>query len=476
MAAIRFLLNGEAREETTVSPTMTVLDWLRIRARLTGTKEGCREGDCGACTIGVTRIVDGRPRYQAMNSCLMVMPQLDGASVLTVEGLAPSDGPLHPVQQALVDADATQCGFCTPGFVMALLGLYHASDSTGDDTIHDGLAGNLCRCTGYRPIVDAARAIAGQGRAAHPRHSNVTLLASLDPFEEYQYCRQRFIAPATAHDLARALHAHPDALLLAGGTDLGIAISKNATAPPVVISTARVGELQRVSEDDDSVVIGGAATYSQSLHVIDRWFPSFGALIRRLGSRQIRNLGTIAGNLVTASPIGDTLPVLMALGASVTLRSVLGERTLQVEDFIIGYRRTALQRGEFIATICIPKLKPDRRLFVYKLSKRFDQDISTILAAFVTAPQDGTLQGFRAYYGGMADRPRRARALEGSLIERKWTLGLLDNIEPTLAQDFSPLSDHRGSSEYRLRAAANLVRRLFHESHDVPVPLRVEAV
>ncbi|HYN27491.1 MAG TPA: xanthine dehydrogenase small subunit [Burkholderiales bacterium] len=474
MAAIRFLLNGEAREETTVSPTMMVMDWLRTRAQLTGTKEGCREGDCGACTIGITRIVGGRPLYQAMNSCLMVMPQLDGASVLTVEGLATFDRSLHAVQQALVDADATQCGFCTPGFVMALLALYHDSAPTSDETIHDCLAGNLCRCTGYRPIVDAARGIAGQGAASHPCHTNVSLLASLDRLDDYQCCEQRFIAPATADDLARALHAYPDALLLAGGTDLGIAISKNATAPPVVVSTARVGELQRVVEDGDSVVIGGAATYSQSLPAIDHWFPSFGALIRRLGSRQIRNLGTIAGNVVTASPIGDTLPVLMVLGASVTLRSASGKRTLQIEDFITGYRATALQRGEFIETIRIPKLKRSQQLFVYKLSKRFDQDISTIIAAFVIALQDGTLQDLRAYYGGMADRPKRARTLESSLIGRKWTLQLLANVETTLAQDFTPVSDHRGSSEYRLRAAGNLVRRLFHENHDATIPLRVE--
>jgi xanthine dehydrogenase small subunit len=474
MAAIRFLLNGEPREETTVPPTMIVMDWLRTRAHLTGTKEGCREGDCGACTIGVTRIVGGRPLYQAMNSCLMVMPQLDGASVLTVEGLVTSNGPLHPVQQALVDSDATQCGFCTPGFVMALLALYHDNASTSDETIHDCLAGNLCRCTGYRPIVDAARGIAGQGAASHPCHTNVSLLASLDPLDDYQCCEQRFIAPTSADELARALYACPETLLLAGGTDLGIAISKNATAPPVVISTARVGELRKVIEDDNCVVIGGAATYSQAQPAIDHWFPSFGALIRRLGSRQIRNLGTIAGNLATASPIGDTLPVLMALGASVTLRSVNGERTLPAEDFITGYRSTALRRGEFIETIRIPKLPPARRLFVYKLSKRFDQDISTILAAFVIVSQDGTLQDLRAYYGGMADRPKRARTLEGSLIGRKWTLQLLENVETTLAQDFTPVSDHRGSSEYRLRAAANLVRRLFHESHDATIPLRVE--
>ncbi len=480
MAVIHFLLNGEPRAEAGASPTMTVLDWLRLRARLTGTKEGCAEGDCGACTIVLGREIGGTLHYQAVNSCLMMLPQLDGCAVLTVDGLAAGDGTLHPVQQALVDADATQCGFCTPGFVMAMFAFHHGGEVAEDASIHDALAGSLCRCTGYRSIVDACRRVAAgpADRFAGMADAISGALHALPACTEYRHGGQVYLRPRSLGELHAARAAHPDALLLAGGTDLGLRVSKDREAFPAVISTAAVAELQGIETDAQELVIGGAATYSQALPYLDRHFPAFGALVRRIGSRQIRNLGTIAGNLATASPIGDTLPCLMALDASVTLASRTGGRTMPVEAFITGYRQTALAPGEVIAAIRIPFLVADQRLAAYKLSKRFDQDISTVMAAFRLALTDDTVprvRAVRAVYGGMAAQPMRAANLEAALTGRDWTQGALADIDAVLARDFTPMSDHRGGSAYRLRAAAGLVRRLQLEttSH---VPTSVEAL
>jgi xanthine dehydrogenase small subunit len=472
MTAVRFLLNGEPRAEDRVPPTMTVLDWLRTVARLTGTKEGCAEGDCGACTIAIARPGDGAPRYQAVNSCLMMFPQIDGYSVLTVEGLA-HGASLHPVQQALVDADATQCGFCTPGFVMAMFAFRQGGEPPDDENIHEALAGNLCRCTGYRSIVEACRRVARQPDETEAPNAAVTRDASSTGLA-YRNEAQVFLAPRTLDELLKAKEEYPDAVVLAGGTDLGLRVSKDDEAIPVVISTGAVAELQQIEAGRDGLEIGGGVTYSAALPFLDNSFLAFGTLVRRIGSRQIRNLGTFAGNLATASPIGDTLPVLVALDASVALASRDGRRTMPVESFITGYRQTAMAPNEVIAGIRIPALQ-GKTLHVYKVSKRFDQDISTVIAAFVLMVEDGRVKELRAAYGGMASRPARASHLEQALIDRAWVPESLADVDALIAQDFAPLSDHRGGAAYRLHAAAGLVRRLLYEATS-SAPIRLEAL
>jgi xanthine dehydrogenase small subunit len=469
MAAVRFLLNGEPRSEDQVPPTMTVLDWLRTVAHLTGTKEGCAEGDCGACTIALSK--NGR-RYQAVNSCLMMLPQLDGCNVLTVEGLA-GGADLHPVQQALIDADATQCGFCTPGFVMAMFAFQQSGEAAEDANIHEALAGNLCRCTGYRAIVEACRRVAGQ--QGEIVAESKTALDATSASLAYRNDMQVFLAPRTLDELLKAKEEHPDAVVLAGGTDLGLRVSKDGEAIPMVISTGAVAELQRVEVNADGLDIGGATTYSAALPYLDQHFPAFGTLVRRIGSRQIRNLGTFAGNLATASPIGDTTPCLIALGASVTLASSDGMRTIPVESFITGYRTTAMAPNEVIASIRIPALQ-DKTLHVYKVSKRFDQDISTVIAAFaLSLDVDGCVKELRAAYGGMAARCARASHLEQALTGREWIEESLADVDALIAEDFAPMSDQRGGATYRLRAAAGLVRRLLFETTS-SAPVRVEAL
>jgi xanthine dehydrogenase small subunit len=474
MSVLRFLLNGKLRAENGVAPTMTVLDWLRTVAGLTGTKEGCAEGDCGACTIVLGRPRNGSLRYEAVNSCLMMVPQLDGAAVLTVEGLA-AGGMLHPVQRAMVDADATQCGFCTPGFVMSMFAFRHTGEPPNDANIHDALAGNLCRCTGYRAIVDACRRVEVTPADGFASAAEVTAhqLRQLAPCTDYRSHGQIFLAPRTLDELVQATEQYPHALLLGGGTDLGLRVSKEREALPVVISTVGVKEMQRVRKTAHALEFGGAVTYSAAVPYLDIHFPAFAALVRRLGSRQIRNLGTLAGNIATASPIGDALPCLMALGAEVALAWRTSTRLLPVASFIKGYRETALSPGEVIVAIRIPLAAAGQRFAAYKVSKRFDQDISTIVAAFSLTLQDGRVRELRAVYGGMAARVLRATNLEKAMARRPWTIDSLADTDALLAEDFTPISDHRGGAAYRLRAAAGLLRRFQIETTSA-VPARVE--
>jgi xanthine dehydrogenase small subunit len=477
MTAVRFLLNGTPWSEGGAPPTMTVLDWLRTRARLTGTKEGCAEGDCGACTIVLGRPVDQSLQFQAVNSCLMMLPQIDNCAVLTVEGLAAPDGALHPVQQAMIDTDATQCGFCTPGFVMAMFAFHHGGEGADSAIMHEALAGNLCRCTGYRSIVEACRRVASgpTDRFVADAPALVKTLSALPPCADYRHGAQTFLAPCSLDALFAAMAASPDAILLAGGTDLGLRVSKDREPLPAVISLAAVAELCRISTAAGALEVGGAVTYTEALPHIDRHFPSFGALVRRIGSRQIRNLGTIGGNLVTASPIGDTIPCLMALDATVTLASRGGERTLPVESFITGYRKTALAAGEVIAAIRIPFLAAGADFSVYKLSKRFDQDISTVICAFRLERHGGKARELRAAYGGMAARAMRAVSVEAAVKDRPWAPAWLADVGSLLARDFKPMTDHRGGAGYRLRAAAGLLRR-FQLETTLAAPMRVEAL
>ena len=459
MSALCFQLNGRTVVEDRVSPTTTLLDYLRLNARLTGTKEGCAEGDCGACTVVVGLPQDdGGLAWRAVNSCLVLVPQVDGLPVITVEGLAQPDGALHSVQQSLIEADATQCGFCTPGFAMAMLAFAQGGEARDDETIHEALAGNLCRCTGYKPIVEACKTM-----RADPPGCGLAERAG-EAATEYRQGAQLYLAPRSIDELVQAKAEHPDAFVLGGGTDLGIRVSKDREAFPAVISTQWVSELRTVSEGKDKLVIGGGVTYTKALPALDRHFPSFAALVRRIGSRQIRNIGTLAANIANASPIGDTIPCLMALDATIVLRSTRGVRGVKADEFILSYRKTAMEKDEIIAAIEIPLLKAGTNFTTYKLSKRFDQDISTVIGAYRLRIEDGKVAELRAAYGGMAATTARATHVETALTGKPWTADTLKDIDALIAQDFQPMTDHRGTDAYRLRAAANLIRRLQIES------------
>jgi xanthine dehydrogenase small subunit len=462
--AIEFILNGKRRAVGDVRPTMTVLDWLRGEEFASGTKEGCAEGDCGACTVVLGDAADGHMRYRAVNSCLVMMGQLAGKHVLTVEGLADSDGTPHPVQQALIDTDGSQCGFCTPGFVMSMFAFFHSGESADDDaTIHDMLAGNLCRCTGYRPIVDAVKRAAASGgdRFAGGEKAAVAALATLPSGGAYEGASQSFHAPRSLSDLLDLREAHPDAYLLSGGTDLGLLVSKERRALGTVIHVSGVDELKYVRRTETHLEIGAAATYTDALPEIEALYPSMATMIRRIGSRQIRNLGTICGNIGNASPIGDTPPCLIALDATLVLNSAAGgRREIAIEDFFLDYRKTDLRAGEVIEAVRIPHMADHQTFHVYKVSKRFDQDISAVLGAFRLGLGGDTVTDARVAYGGMAATPKRAPGCEAALVGEPWTSETAATAASAVASDYAPISDFRSSADYRSTVAGNLVRRL----------------
>lgn len=442
MTEVSFILNGAA---VTVSapPTTTLLDWLREARGLTGTKEGCNEGDCGACTVMVTDARGAR----ALNACILFLPQLAGKAVRTVEGIAGPDGALHPVQQALIDHHGAQCGFCTPGIVVSLA-VAHAQGRRHHD---DVLAGNLCRCTGYAPIVRAAEAAA---EAPVPGWMD----------DGAQVAEAPGFADADA--LADWYLAHPDATLVAGATDVGLWVTKGLRDLAPVAFIAGIEELRQIAVTEAEVRIGACVTLAELHGAVAPLHPDFAELIRRYGSEQVRAAATVGGNIANGSPIGDSPPPLIALGATLHLRRGKERRSMALEAFFLDYGRQDRRPGEFVEAVSFPR-QPDR-LRCYKLSKRFDQDISAVCGAFCIAVSDGKVQAARIAFGGMAGVPKRAAAVEAALAGRAWTLATVEAALPAFAQDFTPLSDMRASAGYRLEAAQGMLLRYFHEDQGVP--------
>jgi xanthine dehydrogenase small subunit len=462
---LSFVLNGEIQRLRGFDPAMTLLQFLRRQKRLTGTKEGCAEGDCGACTVVIGEADDGgRVHYKAVNACILLLPMLEGRGVTTVEHLAGPGGALHPVQQAMVDCHASQCGFCTPGFVMSLYAMYMGE--AGEASVDDALAGNLCRCTGYGPIVRAAREMRALPRPAENAQQDSELLASLAHMETValDHGGRRFFSPASLDEFAALYERHADANILAGATDLGLWVTKLHRDVGTLIWTGRVRELRTLHEEGGTLHAGAGLTWSELIGPISRHFPDFGELVRRFGSVQVRNAATIGGNIANASPIGDSMPALIALGARLVLRKGGARRTIALEDYFIAYGRQDRQPGEFVEGIEIPLLAQPERLKCYKLSKRFDQDISAVCGCFNIHVAAGTVAEARIAFGGMAATPKRAHTLEAALLGQPWTLSTVMAALPAFEEDFTPISDMRASSRYRALAAKNLLVKYFHET------------
>jgi len=479
--AIRFVLDGKILSVADLPPTTTVLEFLREHLGRTGTKEGCAEGDCGACTVVLgERIGEERMRYRAINSCIRFLPTIDGKELVTVESLA-GDGPsLHPVQQAMVDLHASQCGFCTPGFVMSLFALYLRERPPERADVLEALAGNLCRCTGYRPIIDAGCAMrtypepARWSREAAQAAAHAELLQSIQ--RDRMLALPGFVAPRTVDELAEALEAAPDSLLLAGGTDIGLWVTKHLRKLPPIVYLGEVAELQAIEIGDNHLRIGAAVALTDAWREIVARIPALAEVAERFGSPPVRNSGTLCGNIANGSPIGDAMPALIALGAYIELRCGAATRELGLEDFYLGYQQKALDPGEFVVAVHVPVPDAAMHIASYKWSKRIDQDISAVCVAFALRCEGDRISALRIAYGGMAPIPARAHHAEAALVGKTWDETSADAAIAALTQDFEPISDMRASADYRLRAAGNLLRRFLLEHRPRSAPLRTHAI
>lgn len=475
---IKYIHKGETVALEHIDPTMTVLNYLRYDQALTGTKEGCAEGDCGACTVVLGELVNGKLRYQAVNACIQFLPTLDGKELITVEDLKEKDGSLHPVQQAMVEANGTQCGFCTPGFVMSLFAEMHSNPQTDRFHINDVLAGNLCRCTGYGTIVEAAVSVAESSPKDkfHAMEADtIAQLAALEKEAGLQLAWQgrTYFSPKTTGELVEILSRYPEATLLAGATDVGLWVTKQHRDLATVIYLGQIRELKTIDRQQDGMKIGAGVTYSDAWAPLAELYPDFGELIRRIASTQIRNSGTIGGNIANGSPIGDTPPALIALEAQLHLRSKDGRRAIPLEDYFIDYGKQDLKPGEFVEAVTLPLPKAEAKFATYKISKRFDQDISAVCAAFNLTLAGNIVEDIRICYGGMAATPKRARKTEEAIIGQAWNEATILSAVACMAEDYQPLSDMRASNSYRMLAAQNLLRKFYIETVTPDVQTRL---
>ena len=441
MAHISFVLNGEVIELGKANPSVTLLDYLRLERGLVGTKEGCNEGDCGACTVSVASMENGSLVHRAVNSCILLLGQMQGKSVTTVEDL----GGNHPVQTAMVDHHGSQCGFCTPGIVMSLA----AAHQEGRQDHRDVLAGNLCRCTGYAPILRAAEAVAEQPVPAAKFDERAALESLVDS------------GFTDVDAFAEWYTKNPDAVLVGGATEVGLVLTKELKQPKKFAFLNRIEALQEIIHEDGGIRIGSGVLLARLRGAMAGKYPQFAEMLRRFGSVQVRNSATIGGNIANGSPIADSPPALIALGASITLRKGAERREILLEDFYLSYGVQDRAEGEFVESVFIPE--QEDTLGVYKISKRFDQDISALCGAFNIVVNDGSVASARIAFGGMAATPKRAKAVESALVGVPWNEETIAAAQSAFAEDYTPLSDQRGSATYRLTLAQNLLMRYYLE-------------
>ncbi len=474
---MRFNLNGRWIESSEIDPNCTILKYLRTNLKQVDIKEGCAAGDCGACTLMLGEMTEHGIEYRTINSCIALMAQVHNRYLLTPSGIG-RPGSLHPAQQAMIDTHGSQCGFCTPGFIMSMANLYqnaciHEKQALTDAEIHAALSGNLCRCTGYRPIIDAAKQMA---ELPPVDVRDISARSGVQPFDPagadaaeplQEKDGHRLFMPYTEAQLQALLKAYPDARLWAGGTDIGLEVTQRFSQFDTIICVNRIPELAQClaagQDIGDQLWLGAGVTFSQAETALADSFPSFAQLLHRIGSRQIRNMGTLGGNIANASPIGDTPPVFLALAATLEIDGIHGRREVPLKDFYLGYKQTVMQPGEYLRAIRISPLGAGESLTTYKISKRYDDDISAVMFALYLNVQDGVITEARLACGGMAATPLLAAKTNAALTGKPFTLETFTAAAACIEQDYQPLSDVRASDRYRLQVTRNLLTKAFIE-------------
>ena len=463
---VQFIYENKLIELENPDPNQTILNFIRDRLKKTGTKEGCAEGGCGACTIVLGELENKKIKYKAINSCISFTPTLHGKQLIVVENLVSQDGSYHPVQEAMAKYHASQCGFCTPGFVMSIFAMSKNKKNNNKDDIKDAISGNLCRCTGYRPIIDAAKNIKKKYSDEFYKNSKKTInllkkIHSKSIIIENK--DKKYFAPKTINELRTVIKKNPDSDFLSGGTDLSLKVTKDRKEIKKIINLNNIKELNFIKIKNNEIIFGSTTPLIRVEKFILKYYPDFNNILRRYGSVQIRNVGTIGGNIATASPIGDTLPLLLSLNAKIIIQTKKGNKQILLNNFFIKYRKTKLKKGEFIKSIIIPIYK-NHNFKAYKISKRFDDDISSVCASFNFKIKDQRIQDVTIAYGGMAEIPKRAKNCENFLKNSKFSEDIFEKAKDLLKRDFNPISDMRASKQYRLEVAENLLIKFFIET------------
>jgi len=463
---LKFVWENKIHSISNIDPNETILNYVRLNLKKTGTKEGCAEGGCGACTVVLGDLKNNKIDYQAINSCIAFVPSLEGKQLILVEDLVSKNGALHSVQEAMINYHGSQCGFCTPGFVMSLFAMYKNFSSYNKENIQDSISGNLCRCTGYRPIVDAAKSLNNVNRLDQFDKNKKKIISLLKKINSenliIQNRNKKYFSPKNINELKKTIKDNPNSIFLSGGTDLSLNVTKGRKDINNIISLNLIKELKFIKERNGNIEVGAATSLIEFELFIKKYYPDFNAILKRYGSVQIRNVATIAGNIATASPIGDTLPLLLSLDAKVVLQKISKKTILPLNNFFVSYRKTKLKKGQFIHSIIIPIFK--KNIFkAYKISKRIDDDISSVCASFNLEINNKKIKNIKIAYGGMAPIPKRAINCEKTLINSNLSEEIFEKAKKNLEKDFSPINDTRATKDYRMEVAKNLLMKCFIE-------------
>ena len=463
---VKFVLNNEICELNNPDPNQTILNFIRTKLKKTGTKEGCAEGGCGACTVVLGELKKNEIIYKAINACIAFVPALQGKQLLVVEDLVTEKGDLHPVQEAMVKYHGSQCGFCTPGFVMSLFSMYKNHNSYNNELIKDSIAGNLCRCTGYRPIIDAAKSLNKINKSDQfkkNKKNTIKLLKKINLKNIFiENKGKKYFSPRTIKELKKVIKKNSNSHFLSGGTDLSLIVTKEKKDINNIINLQDIDELNFIKEKNNNIEVGAATPLIKFERFILKYYPDFNSVLKRYGSVQIRNVCTIGGNIATASPIGDTLPILLSLNSEIVIETTKNKKILPLKNFFLGYRKTKLKKGEFIYSIKIPIYK-NNVFKAYKISKRFDDDISSLCASFNLEIVNKKIKKAIIAYGGMAEIPKRATNCENFLNNTNLSLDNFEKAKNFLEKDFTPIDDMRATKDYRIEVAKNLLIKCFLE-------------